>query len=62
MKRSIVIEPSLDRDHILRELTTAAERFVNKGPKQQRLAADRQALLEALTHAQLILSVSKPSS
>jgi hypothetical protein len=57
MKRSKVVEPSLDRDHILRELTTAAERFVNKAPKQQRLAADRQALLEALTHAQLVLSI-----
>jgi len=54
------IDPPLDRDHVLRELVVTAERFVNKAPKQQRLAADRQALLEALTHAQLLLSVSKP--
>ena len=57
MKRPKAVNPSLDRDHILRELMTAAERFVNKAPKQQRLAADRQALLEALTHAQLVLSI-----
>jgi hypothetical protein len=60
MKRPKPVDPSLDRDHILRELTTAAERFVNKAPKQHRLAVDRQALLEALTRAQLILSLSKP--
>jgi hypothetical protein len=52
-------EAALDRDSVLRELTSAAERFVNKAPKQQRLTAERQALLDALTHAQLILSVSE---
>jgi len=54
------IDRPLDRDHVLRELVATAERFVNKAPKQHRLAADRQALLESLTHAQLPLSVSKP--
>jgi hypothetical protein len=60
--QAIVQEMPLDRDHVLRELAASAERFVNKAPKQQRLAADREALLQALTHAQLILSVSKSSS
>jgi hypothetical protein len=50
----------LDRDHVLRELAATAERFVNKAPKQQCLAADRQALLDALT--QLVLSLSKHQS
>jgi len=50
MKRPKVVEPPLDRDHILRELTTAAERFVNKAPKQQRLAADlRSAAITSAT-------------
>jgi hypothetical protein len=32
---------------------------VNKAPKQQRLAADRQSLLDLLTRVQLFLSVDK---
>lgn len=49
--------PTLDASALLSELGEAAERYVNKAPKQQRLAADRQALLDVLTRAQLYLSV-----
>lgn len=44
---------------LLEELAAAAERYVNKAPKQQRLAADRQKLLDLLTRVQLFLSVDK---
>jgi hypothetical protein len=46
----------MDQTEILKELTAAAERFVQKAPKQQRLEADRAALLDAITRAQLLLS------
>lgn len=42
----------------LAELVRAAEAFVNKAPQQQRLAMERQALLDAVTRAQLIVSLS----
>ena len=46
---------------VLKELTDAAERFVNKAPKQAKLEQDRQALLDAIMRAQLVLSVGQPS-
>ena len=48
---------SLSAVNVLRELTEAASRFVDRAPRQQRLEADRQALLDAITRAQLVLSV-----
>ena len=42
---------------VLRELTDAASRFVDRAPRQKRVEADRQALLDAITRAQLVLSV-----
>ena len=50
---------SLNAPVLLEELATAAERYVNKAPKQQRLAVDRQKLLDLLTRVQLFLSVDK---
>ncbi len=50
---------SLNAPALLGELAAAAERYVNKAPKQQRLAAERQRLLDLLTRAQLFLSVDK---
>ena len=50
---------SLNAPALLEELATAAERYVSKAPKQQRLAADRQRLLDLLTRVQLFLSVHK---
>ena len=38
-------------------LTATAETFVNGAPKHKRLDADRSALLDAIAHAQLVLSV-----
>jgi hypothetical protein len=48
----------MNRLEVSKELTESAERFVNKAPRQSRLGAERQALLDAITHAQLLLSVS----
>jgi hypothetical protein len=42
---------------VLKELAEAAERFMNKAPKQARLEAERAALIDAITRAQLVLSV-----
>jgi len=41
----------------LRRLLDAAQRFEMKTPKYRRLESERQALQEAITHAQLVLSV-----
>jgi hypothetical protein len=49
----------LDASALLEELASVVERYVNKAPKQQRLAADRQRLLDLLTRVQLFLSVEK---
>lgn len=40
-------------------LTDAAERFVNRSPRSKRLEGERQALLDAIRQAQLILSVKR---
>jgi hypothetical protein len=50
---------SLNAPALLEELATLAERYVNKAPKEHRLAADRQRLLDLLTRVQLFLSVDK---
>lgn len=50
---------ALNAPALLEELATAAEQYVNKAPKQQQLAADRQRLLDLLTRVQLFLSVDK---
>ena len=41
----------------LRRLLDAAQRFEMKTPKYRRLESERQALQEAITQAQLVLSV-----
>jgi hypothetical protein len=40
-------------------ITEAAEGFVNRSPRSKRLEAERQALLDAIRQAQLILSVKR---
>jgi hypothetical protein len=40
-------------------VTDAAERFLNRSPRFKRLEAERQALLDAIRRAQLILSVKR---
>ena len=53
---------TMSKSEVLKELTDAAERFVNKAPKQTKLEHDRQVLLDAIMRAQLVLSVGKSSS
>ena len=48
---------TMHAEEALRVLAEAAERFVNKAPNQKRLEEDRAALLDAIMHAQLLLSV-----
>jgi hypothetical protein len=43
--------------HALKELLQAAQRFEIKTPQYKRIESERQALREAMTHAQLVLSV-----
>ena len=40
-------------------ITEVAERFVNRSPRLKRLEAERQALLDAIRQAQLLLSVKR---
>jgi hypothetical protein len=46
----------------LHNLTDAAETFVNRVPRLKKNEAERQALLDAITRAQLILSVRRVAS
>jgi hypothetical protein len=45
--------------HALTSVTDAAERFVNRTPRLKRLETERQALLDAIRQAQLVLSVKR---
>jgi hypothetical protein len=45
--------------HALTSVTEAAEQFVNRTPRLKRLEAERQALLDAIRQAQLVLSVKR---
>ncbi|WP_447983834.1 hypothetical protein [Nitrospira sp. Nam74] len=45
----------------LKTLLEAAERFEGKTPKYRRIESERQALREAITQAQLVLSVQEAS-
>jgi hypothetical protein len=40
-----------------RRLTDAAEKFVNRSPRVKRIQSERSALLDAISHAQLVLSL-----
>lgn len=42
-----------------RRLAETAETFVNRAPRQKRLEAERSALFDALSHAQLVLSLTR---
>ncbi|HET6675483.1 MAG TPA: hypothetical protein VFG71_09100 [Nitrospiraceae bacterium] len=48
----------VDSKEALRRLADAAERFVNKAPNQKRTEMERTALLDAIMHAQLLLSIA----
>ena len=51
--------PDNDLLRVLRALTEAAARFEKGAAKHQRIEAERKALQEALTDAQLVLSVQQ---
>ena len=42
-----------------RRLAETAEAFANRAPRQKRIEAERSALFDALSHAQLVLSVAR---
>lgn len=42
-----------------RRLAETAEAFVSRAPRQKRIEAERSALFDALSHAQLVLSVTR---
>jgi hypothetical protein len=50
-----------DRDVVraFQRLTKAADEFVNRAPRVKRIQAERSALLDAITDAQLVLSVHR---
>jgi len=50
---------SHDSWRALTSLTDAAEHFVNHTPRLKRLEMERQALLDAIREAQLLLSVKR---
>ena len=56
--------PSQDVWEAFHIVTDAAENFVNRSPRSKRLETERQALLDAIRRAQLVLSVNRlaPSS
>ena len=49
--------PDSDLLHVLHTLTQAVDRFVKVAAKHRRIETERQALMEALTDAQLVLSL-----
>src|SRR5438105_15241965 len=51
--------PDTDLLRVFRTLTQAAARFEKKAAKHQRVEAERKALQEALTDAQLVLSLQQ---
>jgi hypothetical protein len=51
--------PDSDLLHVLRTLTQAVDRFVKVSAKHRRIETERQTLMEALTDAQLVLSLQE---
>jgi len=46
----------------LQQLTNAADHFVNRAPRVKRIEHECAALLNAITHAELVLSVHQLST
>jgi hypothetical protein len=51
--------PSHEVWEAFHSITDAAEDFVNRSPRLKRLEPERQALLDAIRRAQLVLSVNR---
>ena len=49
----------LDLEHTFTRLLRAAKQFEKRAPKYQRIERERQALRDAITDAELVLSVAK---
>jgi hypothetical protein len=48
-----------DAVRVFQRLASAAEAFVNRAPRVKRIQAERSSLLDAITDAQLVLSVHR---
>lgn len=48
-----------DLIHACQRLVETAETFVNRAPRHKRIEVERAALFDALSHAQLVLSVTR---
>ncbi|HZS11124.1 MAG TPA: hypothetical protein VFA38_02670 [Nitrospirales bacterium] len=49
----------MDLEHTFSRLLRAAKHFEKRAPKYQRIERERQALRDAITDAELVLSVTK---
>ena len=59
MRRNSANNANPDLIQACRRLAETAEAFVNRAPRQKRIEAERSALFDALSHAQLVLSVTR---
>ena len=59
MRKTAMSNVHADVIQACRRLAETAETFVNRAPRQKRIEAERSALFDALSHAQLVLSVTR---
>ena len=59
MQKHSKMKSNPDLIQACRRLAATAETFVNRAPRQRRIEAERSALFDALSHAQLVLSVTR---
>jgi len=59
MRKHSTSKADSDLIEACRRLAETAETFVNRAPRQKRIEAERSALFDALSHAQLVLSVAR---
>jgi CHAT domain-containing protein len=57
MRKNSTSHANPDLIQACRSLVETAESFVNRAPRQKRIESERSALFDALSHAQLVLSV-----
>ena len=59
MRKNSTSNVNPDLIQACQRLAKTAENFVNRAPRQKRIEAERSALFDALSHAQLVLSVTR---
>ena len=59
MRKNSTSNVTLDLIQACQRLAKTAENFVNRAPRQKRTEAERSAPFDALSHAQLVLSVTR---